>query len=438
MKESSVDLGSEKPPDASSNQALDQRWASHTDVDSRKRKLALDFEERSRHKNNLRKIESEPPTHEFKGGMKSRNSGNEVSTQCDESLPKKVNSESNLHDESDPKGGSEPPEGSSAKNENGRMGNAKVDLEALDCVNIFSDDGNDSVAGGGQLCELHSYDIRTNSRGEIFLLQTGTKAELPQERGVGHEAALVLLRYFNPQQKSGDPPDLKLAIKSPHIKRAFRDIVKQYPGVNINSKNDILLVGKPFCLFHYREEFKKYAMEPVNERKGEHILFCLKYMEKALQSELESFNSMIENTFAPGLEHEHLWMVFRPGDLLFQLVKDAEVVVRLVEMKFCADAWQLDVVSIMSDGKVFGHVEDREWILKYDGFKSFTDLPIFPLKYHSSQNRIRKDLIERGKKYVSLFGIHHRLYEGLATSFSNGEEADGTKRVRVSHIITSL
>lgn len=260
------------------------------------------------------------------------------------------------------------------------------------------------------------------------MLHTGSSAMLSQAMPVSVRAALVLSRFFDPQIEE---PTLKLIINSPHIKQAMRDVIGQYPGVNINTRLAIILLEKPFCLFHYRNELREYALASDSEQKKDHVLLCLKYMEKSLQNELDAYESMMANTGEPGLEFKNLWMAFKPGCLLFKRRKDVELVVRLIQMEMFVNKWQLTVETIQGDGKAFGIVRSHEFIDAYDDMKFLTDLKIYPLEYHKEKDRIREELIARGRKYVSLSGIHHRLYEGVARSLNGAYEADGTRKVRV-------
>ena len=50
----------------------------------------------------------------------------------------------------------------------------------------------------------------------------------------------------------------------------------------------------------------------------------------------------------------------------------------------------------------------------FKGARKITSLNCYPLKYHKNEAKLRADLIERGKKFVSLQGVNYRSHEGLA------------------------
>lgn len=55
-----------------------------------------------------------------------------------------------------------------------------------------------------------------------------------------------------------------------------------------------------------------------------------------------------------------------------------------------------------------------EEIGEFRGAKKITSLSSYPLKYHKNEEQIRKDLVERGKKFVSLSGVHYKSHQGMA------------------------
>lgn len=50
----------------------------------------------------------------------------------------------------------------------------------------------------------------------------------------------------------------------------------------------------------------------------------------------------------------------------------------------------------------------------FRGARRINTLECFPLQYHKDEGQIRKDLIERGEKFVGLAGAHYKSHEGIA------------------------
>ena len=73
------------------------------------------------------------------------------------------------------------------------------------------------------------------------------------------------------------------------------------------------------------------------------------------------------------------------------------------------------------DGKAFGFGSMEVEIQSYKGPARITSLPCFPIKYHKDHETLQKQLIERGNKFVTLAGLRHRFYLGLAFAKIEGE-----------------
>lgn len=50
----------------------------------------------------------------------------------------------------------------------------------------------------------------------------------------------------------------------------------------------------------------------------------------------------------------------------------------------------------------------------FKGARKITSLAAYPLQYHKNEAKLRAELIDRGKKFVSLQGVHYKSHEGMA------------------------
>jgi hypothetical protein len=55
-----------------------------------------------------------------------------------------------------------------------------------------------------------------------------------------------------------------------------------------------------------------------------------------------------------------------------------------------------------------------EEIGDFRGARKITSLNCYPLEYHKNEEQLRKDMIERGKKFVKLSGVHYKSHNGMA------------------------
>ncbi|KMU78442.1 hypothetical protein CISG_07446 [Coccidioides immitis RMSCC 3703] len=268
----------------------------------------------------------------------------------------------------------------------------------------------------GLICELKTYEARYVASGQRRLLQVNK-----QKRGLDtnelerdHDSALILTRYYT-FDKELDVTELE--IRSPHMKAALQKVLIDYPGINPHA-NKLVIRDLPKCIFHYRKELQEYgkSLEDANAR--EHISFLLQYMISTLGKEIRSYADF--RAAPPGshsLEFCNLWMVFRPGDILYRQCFDSPTQCFMLKSMDKKRSSFID-----RDGQNLGYCMMQTTIKPYNGYKRLEDLEIFPLEYHRDCEAIRESQVARGKKFVGLQGVNHRQYTGNAIQlFSPGK-----------------
>lgn len=95
------------------------------------------------------------------------------------------------------------------------------------CNNAFAALNQTTFENEGEICEIHMYERRFDSRGDQVLLQSGTRADLGWTINRSMEAALVLTRYYSITKEL---VSTQLEIISPHIRAALNEVVGSYPG----------------------------------------------------------------------------------------------------------------------------------------------------------------------------------------------------------------
>ena len=152
----------------------------------------------------------------------------------------------------------------------------------------------------------------------------------------------------------------------------------------------------------------------------EHLVFILNYMYKSLESEISSYYTFMESqSLAPGIDSKHLWMAFRPGDLIYTKMDGVDKIVRLKStIGGRGHSLALHAEDIQYDGTDYGHCKVELYIKGYRGYKPLEELQSCPLQYMQRKDAIIASLITRGRKFLGLRGVHHRHYEGLAETLS--------------------
>ncbi|KAK1622880.1 hypothetical protein BDP81DRAFT_454903 [Colletotrichum phormii] len=285
-------------------------------------------------------------------------------------------------------------------------------LDFVDAVDIDDGSGVDS--------ELHVYDSRYDTRGEEILLRVGIKQEFENPKERSHNAALVLTRFYS-TSKVLQPWRTSLEVRSPYLIKALREVVKVYPGVSFSATSKVVLTpDSSRCLFHHHAELEKYASSSNDKTLQSHMTLCLQYVNRSFRNEISRYNATVgDKSPNPGIDFKNLWMAYKPGELLYQKVRGIENLVTLQSMEImCAgedyEHWWLVTKTIETDGSMVGYVYKGTAVFKYEGFAPFTTLSIFPLRFHREEEAIKRRMLKRGTKYISLIGIHHCQYDGKA------------------------
>lgn len=297
--------------------------------------------------------------------------------------------------------------------------------EGFDAFYPFSKDiaDQETFNEGGLKCELKTFESRYDSKGKKVLLSVGSRKDLDAPNHVAPDSALVLTRFYN---KDKEVDYTELEIRSPHLKKAFKEVIPEYRELNVQTKSIILRDGVRY-FFYYRAELQEYGRNLEDHTAIEHLMFALTYMYRTLESELRTFYNFVEVPFSvPSIDFVNLWMVFRPGDYYYTKVGEVERVTKiryisLSEPLLHRPRWSIGGEGISYDGRDFGYTYCPMTIRSYDGYKPLVDLIAKPLNYHPEKKSIIEKMVQRGKKYTSLHGIHHREYDGIA-------EALGTNR----------
>ena len=275
----------------------------------------------------------------------------------------------------------------------------------------------DSTEVPGLNCEVKVYEARFNSKGERVPLQVGVERAVKPPIDKDHNSALVLTRFYKKDLEVESIDYTELEIKSPHIKKALREVIGEYPGVDLNA-NRVVIKNLPKCFFHYHHELTAYGSSLDDAVATQHLIFALEYMFRTLRDQLVNYYNFIESLSfnGPGLEFENLWMAYRPGDLIYVKEEGSYWAGRLKDMSRGVSMWSLKLEIIDTDGKRLGHRYEYAYIRRCENCRKLQDLRAFPLIYHSDAELIRKMLIARGARFVSLMGLHHCSFSGKATT----------------------
>ncbi|KAL3293147.1 AAA family ATPase [Colletotrichum asianum] len=223
-------------------------------------------------------------------------------------------------------------------------------------------------------------------------------------------------------------------IKSKILRECLQDVIGNIKGVSLVDEVPRM---DPNLLFLYLEDLRAYSkklkkQEPKSSEKKArkkqqkhiddkrmHLKVLLKYLDKDYAHIKKSLYPMLENGL---ITFELLWALFKPNTLVYTTTYGTADEPRIFKVEqterhnsmMKGEFYWVDGKYFEFDGKQFGHGSFSEEIGEFRGAKKITSLKAYPLDYHKDKETVVTTLIERGKKFVKLGGVHYQSHEGLA------------------------
>ncbi|KAH6631402.1 hypothetical protein F5144DRAFT_216528 [Chaetomium tenue] len=223
-------------------------------------------------------------------------------------------------------------------------------------------------------------------------------------------------------------------IKSKLLRECLQDVIGDIKGVSLVDDTPKL---DPNMLFLYLEDLRKHLKELKKakatkgdkqerkkeqkriEQKRQHLRVLVKYINKDYADIKNSLYPMLENGL---ITFDLLWALWKPNTLAYTTTYGSHDEPRVFKVEMAekhhglmkGDYYYLEGKYFEYDGKQYGFGNVAEEIGDFRGARKITGLACYPLKYHKNEAQLRKDLIERGRKFVSLGGVHYKSHQGMA------------------------
>ncbi|KAL8728442.1 MAG: hypothetical protein Q9166_005404 [cf. Caloplaca sp. 2 TL-2023] len=205
-----------------------------------------------------------------------------------------------------------------------------------------------------------------------------------------------------------------IVVQSPLLKKVLGWVLKDYPCMA--PELDRLEIVSPFRPFVHRWQRLTDALyteqDPTTKS---HIRLFYDALKSDLELTLETRDDFIDHNT---ITFNALWMIFSPGDIIFTTRNKRQVAARLkdsyIHQDRHVDIHRLECEMIYGDGETFGWNQTWIDIQEFAGMKKINDLEVYPLRFHHNVDGITKQLVENGKAYERLLGLHHKQYQGIA------------------------
>ena len=138
------------------------------------------------------------------------------------------------------------------------------------------------------------------------------------------------------------------------------------------------------------------------------------------------------------ITYDLLWALFKPNTIVYTTCLDTE---KALCFRFDRGDERMSSTSVTyfhvecryldSDGAVFGEVSTALGVAKVAGVKRIVTLDAFLLAYHPRRSEMRAGLVARGRRLVTLLGVHHLQYHGNAFYMQKGELVEVPVKSRI-------
>ncbi|KAJ6587943.1 P-loop containing nucleoside triphosphate hydrolase protein [Mycena capillaripes] len=227
-------------------------------------------------------------------------------------------------------------------------------------------------------------------------------------------------------------------IRSDPLRKVLREMIREGPGVNwtglvVEIDHELLLAFLPRiaeAASNLRNATGISSEDnPEGSTKKKHLTFLIGCLESEYATTLEEVRNLVKHG---EITFDLLWAIFVPGEEIFARCKTTgeprAFLLRKIKREWdhnssrSVEQWSLtcEYVEAADDpsvaGQQFGLAKHEIKINSFDGVQKIAELVAFPIKHHANPIDIRQKLIHRGQKWMKLFGVHHKHYDGLAST----------------------
>lgn len=253
--------------------------------------------------------------------------------------------------------------------------------------------------------------------------EDGTEEKTAVE-GFGHvepstdHFALVVTRKMDKNHKL---ESTTLDVNSPHILKAFQDVIKSHPTIPSDFSSSVSISIPSEMLFHHWDDLQSHSSNLEDDTARSHLDLLLRFMDFDMGTARKSYTTQVRSGV---VEFDNLGILFRPGDRVVTYVKSHPWLLNVVKTAYEKNDKRGRYCEIQCsysdyDGEKYGVSKHMFRIYQKEDFGSdhpskILDLKVFPWACAPDDVDLEKNLRERGELFLSITGVLVRQYDGAA------------------------
>ena len=240
------------------------------------------------------------------------------------------------------------------------------------------------------------------------------------------EYAFLVRRTFDWENKY---KETFVDIKSKQLKAALSEVMKDCKSVSLEAEEPTI---DPNVLFLYLEELRAYcktlkAKIKTEKKRTARALEQQRSLLKKLVGYVDEDYAEIKKRLYPlqkagNITFDLLWALFKPNEIAVTSCYGSWDEPRCFKVEYankCASMTRGEWYCIEGryleyDGKSYGFGDFEVDIDKFQGPRKITSLATYPLKYHANPEKVKKQILERGERFINLEGMHYKFHKGMA------------------------
>jgi DNA polymerase III delta prime subunit len=220
-------------------------------------------------------------------------------------------------------------------------------------------------------------------------------------------------------------------IKSKLLKESLMEIMKDVQGETLEADEPCI---DPNMLFLFLEDIRTYYKKTLKSRlkkekkrkskkrvKGmiSHCRVLCKYLDEDYEETKKTLYPLLK---AGNITFDLLWALFKPNTIAYTSTYNDHDNPRCFkvdrttkEQSFMRGEWySVEGRYLEYDGKNYGLGDFEAQVDQFKGSRKITSLSTYPLQYHKDPEAVKKQLVDRGKQFVSMTGMNYRFHKGMA------------------------
>lgn len=272
----------------------------------------------------------------------------------------------------------------------------------------------------GSRCEFRTYHTTPKKDGEMVTKKIQEPFGKFALTDNDSPYALVIRRTYE-FENPNVPKSISLKINSPHLLRAFSEVVKSYPYVASDFTTPFQLSSPFQMLMHYWDELDQYRMATDSANTKMHLNLLFEFMKHEIGPDRDE---VLNNIKQGQITYLMAWVIFRPGDVLYTEIMGKPWLLRCHKTAYeestkLGPYLQIHCTYTDHNGIMKGQANKvftiyQKQLFGGDSPALITELPVYPLRFVKHNDGLEDALTERGKKFLDLAGTSVEAYEGHA------------------------